>query len=148
VSIPTSAPEALSKTHVVFNQAPDLDGYNPYLADLALREAVVREGAAWAEQRLVGMGVMQAVQRSSSGGRCGPEPAPTEKSRPLRKSRRSGGVPPDTSGADPRLDVAVETLKSLLQSQRIQPVDGRRLVELMARTLQASLLVRSAPKQK
>ncbi len=30
----------------VFNQAPPLQGYNPYLADAALREAVHREGAA------------------------------------------------------------------------------------------------------
>jgi putative acyl-CoA dehydrogenase len=49
----TSAPEPLSKTHAVFNQVPGLEGYNPYLADLALREAVVREGAVWAEPRLI-----------------------------------------------------------------------------------------------
>ncbi len=53
MSNPTSALEARSKTHVVFNQAPVLDGYNSYLSDLALREAVAREGAGWAEQRLV-----------------------------------------------------------------------------------------------
>src|SRR5450432_691772 len=53
MSSPTTALEARSKTHEVLNQAPELGSYNPYLADLALREAVAREGAGWAEQRLV-----------------------------------------------------------------------------------------------
>ncbi len=43
-------------THEVFNQPPPLEGYNPYTADAALREAVSREGAGWAETALVAFG--------------------------------------------------------------------------------------------
>ncbi|MFF5103692.1 DNA alkylation response protein [Streptomyces sp. NPDC000134] len=46
-------------------------------------------------------------------------------------------------GADARLDAAVARLKDLLAGAR--PAGARRLVELMALTLQASLLVRHAP---
>ena len=49
------------------------------------------------------------------------------------------------AGADSRLDAAIETLKTSLVSGSAQPGDGRWLCELMARTLQASLLVRTAP---
>jgi putative acyl-CoA dehydrogenase len=50
-----------------------------------------------------------------------------------------------SEGADPRLDAAVAALKQLLIEQPLQVADGRRLMEQLARTLQASLLVRSAP---
>ena len=43
-------------THEVFNQPPPLVAYNPFTADTALREAVHREGAAWAEDALVAFG--------------------------------------------------------------------------------------------
>ena len=36
-------------THEVFNQTPPLADYNLYSANLALREAVAREGASWAD---------------------------------------------------------------------------------------------------
>jgi putative acyl-CoA dehydrogenase len=39
-------------THEVANQTPPLAGYDLYEADLALREAVTRNGAAWAEPLL------------------------------------------------------------------------------------------------
>ena len=45
-----------SSTHEVFNQAPPLEGYNPYLADAGLRDAVRREGAAWADDELTRFG--------------------------------------------------------------------------------------------
>jgi putative acyl-CoA dehydrogenase len=48
--------QASSKTHEVKNQVPELEGYNAYLADLALREAVAREGGGWAEARLMAHG--------------------------------------------------------------------------------------------
>ena len=42
--------EALAQdTHEVFNQTPPLVDYNLYSANLALREAVAREGASWAD---------------------------------------------------------------------------------------------------
>lgn len=42
----------LAETHQVENQPPALENYNPYLQDMALREAVAREGAGWAEREL------------------------------------------------------------------------------------------------
>ena len=36
-------------THEVLNQAPPLVGYDPLARDQALREALAREGAGWAE---------------------------------------------------------------------------------------------------
>jgi putative acyl-CoA dehydrogenase len=43
-------------TREVFNQPPPLRGYNMYLENPPLREAARREGADWAEQRLVELG--------------------------------------------------------------------------------------------
>ena len=43
-------------THEVFNQPPPLAKYNPFTADAALREAVSREGAGWAEDELAAFG--------------------------------------------------------------------------------------------
>jgi putative acyl-CoA dehydrogenase len=40
------------ETHAVFNQAPPLADYNAFHLDQPLREAVSREGAAWAEREL------------------------------------------------------------------------------------------------
>ncbi len=45
-------PDPLAQTHEVFNQAKPLENYNPYDTDNALREAVCRHGAGWAEERL------------------------------------------------------------------------------------------------
>lgn len=45
-------------THTVDNQPPPLRDYNAYLADAALRECVVREGAGWADERLVAYGAL------------------------------------------------------------------------------------------
>src|SRR5580704_17967384 len=43
-------------THEVFNQPPPLVDYNLYEGDRVLREAVAREGAAWAENHLRAFG--------------------------------------------------------------------------------------------
>src|SRR3954453_15286752 len=48
--------ETQDPTRVVFNQPPPLEGYNLYLENRPLVEAARREGAAWAEERLVAMG--------------------------------------------------------------------------------------------
>jgi putative acyl-CoA dehydrogenase len=45
-------------THDVENQPPPLAGYNAYLQDRALRDAVHREGGAWGEDRLVSFGAL------------------------------------------------------------------------------------------
>jgi putative acyl-CoA dehydrogenase len=43
-------------THEVVNQVPPLEGYNVYEHDRALGEALHREGAAWAEERVRQLG--------------------------------------------------------------------------------------------
>ncbi len=44
------------RTHEVRNQPPPLQDYDAYAADLPLQEAVGREGAGWAEERLHALG--------------------------------------------------------------------------------------------
>jgi putative acyl-CoA dehydrogenase len=45
-----------SSTHAIFNQTPPLNDYNLFASDTALQEAVVREGAGWAETELIQAG--------------------------------------------------------------------------------------------
>jgi putative acyl-CoA dehydrogenase len=47
-----------SATHEVFNQPPPLEDYNPFDADLPLSEALRREGADWAEDRVRELGAI------------------------------------------------------------------------------------------
>jgi putative acyl-CoA dehydrogenase len=47
-----------AETHEVQNQPPVLENYNAYAQDIALREAVEREGAAWAEADLQDFGAL------------------------------------------------------------------------------------------
>lgn len=47
-----------AETHVVQNQPPALHDYNLYAQDVALREAVAREGAVWAEADLQAFGAL------------------------------------------------------------------------------------------
>jgi putative acyl-CoA dehydrogenase len=46
----------MARTHEVLNQPPPLIDYDVYGTDLALREAVTRHGAGWAEDRLHAIG--------------------------------------------------------------------------------------------
>jgi putative acyl-CoA dehydrogenase len=48
----------LAETHEVFNVGRELVDFNPYLQDSALREAVQREGAAWAQEALTHFGAL------------------------------------------------------------------------------------------
>lgn len=48
----------LAETHQVENQSPALENYNPYERDLALREAIDREGAGSAESELSSFGAL------------------------------------------------------------------------------------------
>src|SRR5438132_11305866 len=43
-------------THEVLNQPPPLEGYNLFATDRALAEGVRREGAGWADERLLRLG--------------------------------------------------------------------------------------------
>jgi len=52
MSTTTAITEFPAETHVVENQSSPLENYNPYRKDLALREAVSREGADWADSDL------------------------------------------------------------------------------------------------
>ncbi len=53
---PSDRPSARFVTHEVTNQAPPLAGFNAYTGDLALRDAVEREGGGWAEAELTAFG--------------------------------------------------------------------------------------------
>lgn len=44
------------RTHDVFNQPPALENYNLFTTDIALQEAVAREGAGWAKDALCSFG--------------------------------------------------------------------------------------------
>ncbi len=50
------AEKIMAYTHTVENQPPVLENYNQYSQDLALVEAVHREGASWVEARLAEFG--------------------------------------------------------------------------------------------
>lgn len=54
-------------THVVENQAKPLGHYNAYASDLALREAVAREGGVWGEAPLMDFGAITGGQMMDLG---------------------------------------------------------------------------------
>ncbi|MEJ8574699.1 acyl-CoA dehydrogenase family protein [Microbaculum marinum] len=51
-------------THEVFNQVPPLEGFNAFLGDPALKEAVDREGGGWGRERLSALGEWVASSRT------------------------------------------------------------------------------------
>jgi putative acyl-CoA dehydrogenase len=53
-----SPPPDSHATHTVFNQPPPLEGYNIAASDRALMEALRREGAGWAEERVAAFGAV------------------------------------------------------------------------------------------
>ncbi|HYL64750.1 MAG TPA: isovaleryl-CoA dehydrogenase [Candidatus Methylomirabilis sp.] len=72
---PTDASESPSvrgvsntKTHEVLNQPPPLTGYNLYLSDVALVEAVQREGADWATAQLNTLGKFLGTEEAQLWG--------------------------------------------------------------------------------
>jgi putative acyl-CoA dehydrogenase len=54
-------------THVVENQPPPLAPYDAYATDVALREALVREGAAWAEAQAIAYGPIAGGEAMALG---------------------------------------------------------------------------------
>ncbi|HET8565323.1 MAG TPA: acyl-CoA dehydrogenase family protein [Solirubrobacterales bacterium] len=56
------------RTHEVVNQVPPLVDYNLYAADRVLAEAVRREGADWAEQRISEVGELAGSERLQTLG--------------------------------------------------------------------------------
>ena len=55
-------------THTVDNQAPPLRDLNLYASDVALREAVAREGGAWGEADLLAYGAIAGGELMELGG--------------------------------------------------------------------------------
>ena len=64
------------ETHAVFNQAPPLVDYNVFEADTPLVEAVRREGAEWAEQRIAAVGAIAGSERTQALGQLANENGP------------------------------------------------------------------------
>ncbi|MCB0869867.1 MAG: isovaleryl-CoA dehydrogenase [Solirubrobacterales bacterium] len=54
--MPDTAEATQHETHSVFNQSTPLENVNLYEIDLPLQEAVKREGAGWAEDRILALG--------------------------------------------------------------------------------------------
>jgi putative acyl-CoA dehydrogenase len=54
--MPNRAPEASLATHRVINQPPPFENVNLYTSDVALRDAVAREGAGWMTDALTDFG--------------------------------------------------------------------------------------------
>jgi len=54
-------------THSVTNQPPPLAPYDAYATDLPLREALAREGGAWAEPAIADYGVLAGGDRVEFG---------------------------------------------------------------------------------
>ena len=54
-------------THEVTNQAPPLVPYDAYVSDTPLRDAVKREGAAWAEEQLGDLGIIVGGEMMALG---------------------------------------------------------------------------------
>jgi putative acyl-CoA dehydrogenase len=57
-----------SSTHDVFNQAPPLEDYNSFDADKPLAEALRREGAEWAEDRVRELGAISGSRQTIRWG--------------------------------------------------------------------------------
>ncbi len=57
-----------AETHVVENMPPPLENYNLFTSDNALREAVLREGASWAEEELMAFGQQTGLRESIALG--------------------------------------------------------------------------------
>jgi putative acyl-CoA dehydrogenase len=55
------------RTHDVENQPPPLAPYDAYATDLPLREALAREGAAWAEEEIAAYGIVTGSEEMVLG---------------------------------------------------------------------------------
>jgi len=65
-----------TETHEVFNQPAALGDYNVFEADRPLREAVRREGAEWAEERIAAVGALAGSVRARELGALANENPP------------------------------------------------------------------------
>ena len=61
--MPPRDPISALDTHEVTNQPPALGGYNLYDSDVVLKEALRREGAGWAEDKVRALGAVAGSER-------------------------------------------------------------------------------------
>ncbi|MGH2905202.1 MAG: acyl-CoA dehydrogenase family protein [Solirubrobacterales bacterium] len=73
----TTVDSAAGQTHEVFNQSVPLEPINHYLADTPLQEAVAREGAEWATDRLVALGAIAGSAETREHSRRAERNEPT-----------------------------------------------------------------------
>ncbi|MBF5043229.1 isovaleryl-CoA dehydrogenase [Aggregicoccus sp. 17bor-14] len=66
-----------AQTHTVFNQVPDLAGYNLFTGDPALRSALARYGARWHEEALVRYGAKLGEEETLALGALANRHLPT-----------------------------------------------------------------------
>ena len=75
--LPSNSTPLLAETHDVVNVARELADFNPYLTDVALREAVAREGAADAHASLAAfgatIGTAEYIESGAAANRFAPE---------------------------------------------------------------------------
>src|SRR5947209_4175611 len=65
---PIDAPQARSTTQAAENQVPPLTGYNLFLTDHTLSQAIDREGAGWARTQLTELGRMLGTEEAQRWG--------------------------------------------------------------------------------
>ena len=66
--MPRFAPSTSLATHEVMNQPPEFAGRNLYASDPALRESVLREGAAWVDARALALGALAGSEAVLEAG--------------------------------------------------------------------------------
>ncbi len=72
--MPTDGPGQREAKQAVLNQPPPLEGYNVFLADRALNEALHREGAGWAEGRARAVGDIAGAEAIRWGAQADANP--------------------------------------------------------------------------
>ncbi len=93
-------PQSPFDTHRVENQPPALENYNAFTSDVALREAVSREGGAWGFDRLSRFGAVGGQSARSSPGAFKPiaiRPCSGRTTVSAGASTRSSFIRPGTS---------------------------------------------------
>jgi putative acyl-CoA dehydrogenase len=76
VSHPARESEASWRTHEVFNQPPPLEGLDVFASNVALVEAVRREGAGWVSERASALGRLVGGEPQQEWGRLANENRP------------------------------------------------------------------------
>ena len=71
-----TAEQSASRTHEVFNQPSPLVDYNVFESDRPLVEAVAREGAEWARERIAAVGEYAGSEQAQELGRLANENGP------------------------------------------------------------------------